>query len=97
MHGFGSHTSGFINAKNERYWVKSHFVSQQGIRNLSETEVEAILGKDHESHERDLFENAVRSLGGAPGAIQTRHIDNYTKCDSAYGAGGQRYWVLGIS
>jgi catalase len=25
MHGFGSHTFSFINANNERYWVKFHF------------------------------------------------------------------------
>jgi catalase len=35
MHGFGSHTFSFINAANERFWVKFHFVSQQGIENLS--------------------------------------------------------------
>ncbi len=34
-----------------------------------------------------LFENAARSLGGAPREIQLRHIENCTKCDTAYGAG----------
>jgi catalase len=34
MHGFGSHTFSFINSHNERYWVKFHFSSQQGIKNL---------------------------------------------------------------
>ena len=38
MHGFGSHTFSFINAKNERYWVKFHFRSQQGIKNLTDAE-----------------------------------------------------------
>lgn len=33
MHGFGSHTFSLINANNERYWVKFHFKSQQGIKN----------------------------------------------------------------
>lgn len=32
MHGFGSHTFSFINADNERYWVKFHFKTQQGIK-----------------------------------------------------------------
>jgi catalase len=36
MHGFGSHTFSFINARNERYWVKFHFKSQQGIKNLTD-------------------------------------------------------------
>ena len=36
MHGFGSHTFSVINAKNERHWVKFHFKSQQGIKNLTD-------------------------------------------------------------
>jgi len=57
MHGFGSHTFSFINAKKERYWVKFHFRSQQGIKNLTDAEAEAIIGKDRESHQRDLYES----------------------------------------
>ena len=57
MHGFGSHTFSFINAANERYWVKFHFRSQQGIKNLSDAEAEVVVGKDRESHQRDLFES----------------------------------------
>lgn len=60
MHGFGSHTFSFINAANERYWVKFHFRSQQGIQNLSDAEAEAIVGKDRESHQRDLYEALER-------------------------------------
>jgi catalase len=56
MHGFGSHTFSFINAKNERFWVKFHFVCQQGIKNLTDAEAEAIIGKDRESHQRDLYD-----------------------------------------
>ena len=55
MHGFGSHTFSFINANNERHWVKFHFVTQQGIHNLTDDEAEAIIGKDRESHQRDLY------------------------------------------
>ncbi len=60
MHGFGSHTFSFINAKNERTWVKFHFVCQQGIKNLTDAEAEAIVAKDRESHQRDLFEAIER-------------------------------------
>jgi len=31
--GFGSHTYSFINANNERHWVKFHFKTMQGIKN----------------------------------------------------------------
>ena len=57
MHGFGSHTFSFINANNERHWVKFHFHTQQGIKNLSDAEAEAIIGRDRESHQRDLFDS----------------------------------------
>ncbi|WP_027353272.1 catalase [Desulfosarcina sp. BuS5] len=60
MHGFGSHTFSLINADNERYWVKFHFRTQQGIRNLSDEEAEAIIGKCRESHQRDLYESIER-------------------------------------
>jgi catalase len=56
MHGFGSHTFSFINADNERYWVKFHFRTQQGIRNLTDAEAGALIGRDRESHQRDLLE-----------------------------------------
>lgn len=57
MHGFGSHTYSFINAKNERHWVKFHYRTQQGIENLSDSEAANIIANDRESHQRDLFEN----------------------------------------
>jgi len=57
MHGFGSHTFSFFNAKNERHWVKFHLVTQQGIKNLSDAEAETIVAKDRESHQRDLYDS----------------------------------------
>lgn len=56
MHGFGSHTFSFISPNNERFWVKFHLHTQQGIRNLTDAEAEAIIAKDRESHQRDLLE-----------------------------------------
>ena len=56
MHGFGSHTFSFINADNERYWVKFHFKTQQGIKNLTDQEATELVGKDRESSQRDLYE-----------------------------------------
>ncbi len=60
MHGFGSHTFSFINAKNERFWVKFHFRSQQGIENLTDEAAAALVGDDRESHQRDLFDNIAQ-------------------------------------
>jgi len=55
MHGFGSHTYSFYNADNTRYWVKFHFPTQQGIKNLSNEEAIKVIGTDRESNQRDLF------------------------------------------
>jgi catalase len=57
MHGFGSHTFSMLNAKNERFWVKYHFRTLQGIKNLTDQEAAALVGSDRESHQRDLYES----------------------------------------
>ena len=60
VHGFGSHTYSFINANNERFWVKFHFKTMQGIKNWTNAEAEAVVAKDRESSQRDLFEAIER-------------------------------------
>ncbi len=55
MHGFSSHTFSFLNAKNQRFWVKFHLRTHQGIKNLTDQEAEAVIGKCRESHQRDLY------------------------------------------
>ena len=57
MNGYGSHTFSLINAKGKRYWVKFHLKTRQGIKNLTDQEAEAIVGKCRESHQRDLFDS----------------------------------------
>lgn len=54
MHGFGSHTYALYNEKNERHWVKFHFRTQQGIKNLTHDEAAQIIGEDRESFQNDL-------------------------------------------
>ena len=55
MHGFGSHTYSFWNAGGERFWVKFHFRTQQGIENLTDAEATELAGQDRETHQRDLY------------------------------------------
>lgn len=57
MDGFGSHTFSLINENNERHWVKFHFLTEQGIKNLTDEQAEKIIAKDRESNQRDLLEN----------------------------------------
>ncbi|NUY81968.1 catalase [Flavobacterium sp. MAH-1] len=64
MHGFGSHTFSFINNADERFWVKYHWRTVQGIDNLSDEESTALIGRDRETHQRDLFDNI--SIGNFP-------------------------------
>jgi catalase len=60
MHGFGSHTYSMIDRDGGRVWVKFHFRTQQGIRNLTNEEAAAVIGMDRESHQRDLMEAIER-------------------------------------
>ena len=60
MHFYGEHTFSFYNDKNERVWCKFHFKTQQGIKNLTDAEAEALIAKDRESHGRDLYEAIER-------------------------------------
>ncbi|WP_297576779.1 catalase [uncultured Deefgea sp.] len=55
MNGYGSHTFSFINAKNERFWVKFHFKTQQGHRHWTNAEAAAVVGQTRESTQIDLL------------------------------------------
>ncbi|CAG4902580.1 catalase [Paraburkholderia saeva] len=57
MHGFGSHTYSFINGNSERFWVKFHFKSMQGIENYTDAEAAQVIAVDRESAQRDLVAN----------------------------------------
>ena len=56
VNGYGSHTYSLLNAKNERFWVKFHFKTQQGIQTMTNREGEALIAKDRESSQRDLYD-----------------------------------------
>lgn len=55
MHGYGSHTFSMINAENERVYVKFHFRTEQGIKNLSAQEATTLKGTDPDYAQRDLY------------------------------------------
>jgi catalase len=60
MHGFGSHTYSFYSAFGERFWVKFHFRTRQGVENLTNAEAGALIAGDRESHQRDLYDAIER-------------------------------------
>jgi catalase len=60
LNGYGSHTFSLINNNNERFWVKFHFKTLQGIQFMTNEEAENVVAKDRESSQRDLFEAIER-------------------------------------
>lgn len=60
MNGYSSHTYMWINARGERFWVKYHFKTDQGIENFTQEEADRIAGQDADYHRRDLFEAIKR-------------------------------------
>ncbi len=55
MDGFGSHTFQWVNARGEIFWVKYHFKTDQGIKNLVADDAARIAGQDADHHQRDLL------------------------------------------
>jgi len=60
MNGYGSHTYKWYNDADKAYWVKYHFKTDQGIKNLTRDEAEDLKGKDPDSATRDLFDSIER-------------------------------------
>jgi len=60
MNGYGSHTYMWVNAAGERFWVKYHFHTEQGMAFFTNDEAAAMAGADADFHRRDLFEAIAR-------------------------------------
>jgi len=60
MNGYGSHAYMWVNAKGEKFWVKYHFHTRQGMRFFSNEEAAAMAGSDADFHRRDLFQSIAR-------------------------------------
>jgi catalase len=57
MNGYGSHTFMWYNAANEKFWVKFHFHSEQGVKTLSDAEAGRIRSDEEklDSFTQSLF------------------------------------------
>jgi catalase len=64
MNGYSSHTYSWMNAAGERFWVKYHWKTVQGIENFTLAEADAMVSADPDFHRRDLW-NAI-AAGDAP-------------------------------
>lgn len=57
QNGYGSHTFQWINAQGEAFWVKYHFISQQGVENFTAEEADEMAGKNADYHRQDLWDS----------------------------------------
>ncbi|MER5767715.1 catalase [Streptomyces sp. NPDC001985] len=64
MNGYSSHTYMWVNGGGERFWVKYHFKTDQGIDFLTQEEADELAGHDADRHRRDLYESIEK--GDAP-------------------------------
>ncbi|WP_311946137.1 catalase [Halomonas piscis] len=55
MNGYSSHTYLWVNAEGEKFWVKYHFKTDQGIECLTQEEADRLAGEDSDYHMRDLY------------------------------------------
>ena len=60
MNLYSGHTFMWVNAAGEKVWVRYHFITDQGIENLTQAEADALVSVDTDYHTRDLFEAIER-------------------------------------
>lgn len=60
MDGFGSHTFSLWNNGGERFWVKWHLKTRQGIECLSVEEAARIAAENPDYHRQELFDTIAR-------------------------------------
>lgn len=56
MNGYSSHTYMWVNAEGQKFWVKYHFKTDQGIDFLTQEEADRLAGADSDYHMRDLYQ-----------------------------------------
>ena len=56
MNGYGSHTFKWVNAKGEQFWVKYHFLSEQGVKNMTDETAAKVASEDTDFLLHDLYD-----------------------------------------
>ena len=69
MNGYSSHTFSLINAKGERFWVKWHFKTKQGIKNFFVEQADEMAGNNPDYATQDLYQ-----------AIEDKHFPKWRVC-----------------
>lgn len=55
MHGYGSHTYKWVNKTGEQFWIKYHFKSNHGIKNMSPTDATVMASENTDWHRQEMF------------------------------------------
>ncbi|MDX6593290.1 MAG: catalase [Gaiellales bacterium] len=60
MNGYSSHTYMWVNPAGERFWVKYHWKTAQGIENFRDSVASAMTAEEPDFHLRDLYTSIER-------------------------------------
>eukprot|EP00761_Pharyngomonas_kirbyi_P011336 gb/GECH01011361.1/.p1 GENE.gb/GECH01011361.1/~~gb/GECH01011361.1/.p1 ORF type:complete len:481 (+),score=108.65 gb/GECH01011361.1/:1-1443(+) len=75
MNGYSGHTFKFVNQQGEAFWVKIHFKTESGIKNLTDEEATRLAGEDPDHATRDLFEH-IANGGEAAWKVYIQVMDH---------------------
>jgi catalase len=60
MNGYSSHTYLWENEGGEKFWVKYHFKTDQGVECFTDEEAKAMVAQEPDFHIRDLFDSIAK-------------------------------------
>lgn len=60
MNGYGVNTFSFINSNGDVHWVKFHYNTDQGVKNLTPEQSEYLAGANPDYSTRDLYDAIAR-------------------------------------
>ena len=86
MNGYSSHTYSWINTDGEIFWVKYHFISDQGVECFTQDEADQLASLDGDYHARDLHEAIKR--GDYPGWTLKMQIMTFEEAKTRSGRTG---------
>lgn len=56
MNGYGSHTFKWVNADGKPCWVKYHFISEQGVKNMTDAQAQKVASENTDYLIQDLYD-----------------------------------------
>ena len=78
MHGYGSHTFKWVNSNNEIFFVKFHFRSDLGSKNLSAEQADKLKTVDADYATKDLFDH----IASGKSSTWTLHVQVMPEADA---------------